>query len=134
MDAVNKSAKQRGRPFRPGESGNPRGRPFGSLNKRTRTLLEAAEAGGEMPLDFLLRLMRDTKAPLPRRIEAAKAAAPFLHPKLTAIDAKLSPTTSEPAPEKLLVEFVVPSQGHTREELKDPAQPRGNHVVHNGDA
>jgi hypothetical protein len=30
-----------------------------------------------MPLDFLLRLMRDPHSP--RRLEAAKAAAPFLH-------------------------------------------------------
>jgi hypothetical protein len=59
-------------------------------NKRTRTLLEAAEAGGEMPLDFLLRLMRDPQSPIARRIEAAlgvgakEAAAPFVHPKLQA--------------------------------------------------
>jgi hypothetical protein len=53
FDAVNKSGKQRGRPFRLGASGNPKGRPRGSLNKRTQALLEAAEAGGEMPLDFL---------------------------------------------------------------------------------
>src|SRR5262245_2330349 len=90
LNAVNKSGKQRGRPFQPGASGNPRGRPRGSLNKRTQTLLEAAEAGGEMPLDFLLRLMRDPHSPMARRLEAAKAAAPFLHPKLSAIDAKLS--------------------------------------------
>jgi hypothetical protein len=95
FDAVNKSGKQRGRPFRPGASGNPRGRPRGSLNKRTQTLLEAAEAGGEMPLDFLLRLMRDRHSPMARRLEAAKAAAPFLHPKLSAIDAKLSLTGSK---------------------------------------
>src|SRR6516165_2948155 len=99
MDAVNKSEKQRGRPFRPGASGNPKGRPRGSLNKRTQTLLKAAEAGGEMPLDFLLRLMRDPHSPIARRLEAAKAAAPFLHPKLSAIDAKLSSVEGNPSPE-----------------------------------
>jgi Family of unknown function (DUF5681) len=113
FDAVNKSGKQRGRPFRPGASGNPKGRPRGSLNKRTRTLLEAAKAGGEMPLDFLLRLMRDSHSPMARRLEAAKAAAPFLHPKLSAIDAKLSSVAGDPSAEidKIRIEFVLPSEG-----------------------
>jgi hypothetical protein len=114
LDAVNKSGKQRGRPFRPGASGNPRGRPRGSLNKRTQTLLEAAKAGGDMPLDFLLRLMRDPHSPMARRIEAAKAAAPFLHPKLSAIDAKLNSVAGDPSAETdtIRVEFVLPSKSH----------------------
>jgi hypothetical protein len=107
-DAVKNSGKERGRPFMPGASGNPRGRPRGSLNKRTRTLLEAAEAGGEMPLEFLLRLMRDPQSPIVRRLEAAKAAAPFLHAKLCAVEPKLSPAVAEPPPEKtsVVVEFA----------------------------
>jgi len=96
MDAVNNSRKQRGRPFKQGLSGNPRGRPRGSRNKRTRTLIEAAEAGGDMPLDFLLRLMRNPGAPITRRLEAAKVAAPFLHPRLCPVEPK--PITD---PEKL---------------------------------
>ena len=116
LDAVNKSGKQRGRPFKPGASGNPRGRPRGSLNKRTQTLLEAAEAGGEMPLDFLLRLMRDPHSP--RRLEAAKAAAPFLHSKLSAIDAKLSSFAGNPSSETdtIRVQFVLPSKNDTRDD------------------
>jgi hypothetical protein len=39
-----------------------------------------------MPLDFLLRLMRDPRAPIAKRLEVAKAAAPFLHPRLNPID------------------------------------------------
>jgi hypothetical protein len=77
-------------------------------------LLEAAEAGGEMPLDFLLRLMRDPHSPMARRLEAAKAAAPFLHPKLSAIDAKLSSVAGDPSAETdtIRIEFVLPSNGH----------------------
>jgi hypothetical protein len=65
-----------------------------------------------MPLDFLLRLMRDPHSPMARRLEAAKAAAPFLHPKLSVIDAKLS---QEPSPENgtITVESVLPSKSHT---------------------
>jgi hypothetical protein len=83
-----------------------------------QTLLEAAEAGGEMPLDFLLRLMRDSHSPMARRLEAAKAAAPFLHSKLTAIDAKLSSVAGNPSPEidAIRIEFVVPSKSHTRDD------------------
>ena len=106
MDAVNKSSKQRGRPFRPGISGNARGRPKGARNRRTRAVLEAAEAGGEMPLDFLLGLMRDPRATITRRLEAAKAAAPFLHPRLNAVDAKTAETA--PGVSSIRVEFVHP--------------------------
>jgi hypothetical protein len=52
-----------------------------------------------MPLDFLLRLMRDPQSPIARRLEAAKAAAPFVHAKLSVIEAKLSPA-AEPSPER----------------------------------
>jgi hypothetical protein len=69
-----------------------------------------------MPLDFLLRLMCDTQSPIARRLEAAKVAAPFLHPRLCAVEAKLSSTAAEPSPEKtsVTVEFVVPGTRHNR--------------------
>jgi hypothetical protein len=83
---VNNSPKQRGRPFPKGVSGNARGRPKGARNKRTQAVLEAAEAGGELPLDYMLRVMRDSEVPNVRRDEMAKSAAPYLHPKLSAVD------------------------------------------------
>lgn len=63
----------------------------GALNKRTRAALHSAQTGelgggGESPIDFLLRTMRDSKKPVELRIEAAKAVAPYLAPKLSAVE------------------------------------------------
>jgi hypothetical protein len=54
-----------------------------------------------MPLDFLLRLMRDPQSPISRRLEAGKAAAPFVHAKLNAIDAKLAQLSWSQRPEEV---------------------------------
>lgn len=56
------------------------GRPRGSVNKRTQAYLRTN--GGELPLDYMLKIMRDDTQPRERRDEMAKAAAPFLHAKL----------------------------------------------------
>jgi hypothetical protein len=34
------------------------------------------------PLDFLCAVYRDARQPMPRRMKAAEAALPFVHPKL----------------------------------------------------
>ena len=47
-------------------------------------ILEATAAGGEMPVEYMLRIMRDPREPAARRDEMAKAAAPYLHPKMQA--------------------------------------------------
>jgi hypothetical protein len=39
-----------------------------------------------MPLDFLLRIMRDPLAEEAKRIDCAKAAAPYVHAKRAPID------------------------------------------------
>jgi hypothetical protein len=66
------------------------GRKKGTPNKRTSVLAaktEAAVAGpeGEMPLDYMIRVMRDPTTEPHRRDAMAKAAAPYLHPQLAAI-------------------------------------------------
>jgi hypothetical protein len=58
------------------------GRPRGAISKSTRAILEAAAAGGEMPVEYMLRIMRDPREPAARRDDMAKAAAPFLHPRM----------------------------------------------------
>ena len=58
------------------------GRKKGSRNKRPRELIERIEASGLVPLEYMLSVMRDESAPPERRDEMAKAAAPFVHPRL----------------------------------------------------
>lgn len=59
-----------------------------------------------MPLDFLLRVFRDDTQPIERQLEAAKAAAPYCHPKLTAIEH--SAVEDEEKVTEIRVSFVKP--------------------------
>ena len=66
------------------------GRKKGIANKRTREIADAAIAQGLTPLEYMLAVLRDETVEPERRDEMAKAAAPYLHPRLAAIEAKLS--------------------------------------------
>ena len=61
------------------------GRKPGTLNRFNRELLERAIEGGQLPLDYMLEIMRDQSLDTRLRIDAAKAAAPYVHQKLSAI-------------------------------------------------
>ena len=61
------------------------GRKPGTPNKASAARAAAIAASGLSPLDFLLSVLRDTKQELPIRIEAARAAAAYVHPKLAAV-------------------------------------------------
>ena len=54
------------------------GRPRGSRNQKTLEQVQAVEQGGITPLEYLLQVMRDTNRDEQVRLEAAKAAAPFV--------------------------------------------------------
>jgi hypothetical protein len=67
------------------------GRPKGS--KTRHKLLDEQirkELGeeGELPLAYMLRIMRDARYPKARRDEMAKAAAPYLHAKQQSVELK----------------------------------------------
>lgn len=66
------------------------GRKPGTRNRRTEEQAQAVAESGLTPLEFLVSIMRNPKIPRPERIEAAKAAAPFVHPKLSSIEAKVN--------------------------------------------
>ena len=71
------------------------GRKKGSATKRTREIAERAAEEGITPLEYMLQVMRtpsdheDEKIQIAReamRFEAAKAAAPYIHPRLAAVE------------------------------------------------
>jgi hypothetical protein len=71
------------------------GRPKGAATKKTREIADRAAAEGLTPLEYMLRVMRqetaheDPKVQAVREtlaFEAAKAAAPYMHPRLAAVE------------------------------------------------
>lgn len=73
------------------------GRKAGSATTRTREIADKAMADGITPLEFMLRIMRTEPSDdiedarlladlLGMRFEAAKAAAPYVHPRLAAVE------------------------------------------------
>lgn len=83
-------------------TGKPRGRPKGARNKATNARQAAVKASGSTPLDVMLKRMRyhEHQAELAKRRkdgkadeiqhlaaadEAARGAAPYVHPRLSAV-------------------------------------------------
>jgi hypothetical protein len=56
------------------------------VTKRTREIAERAAEQGITPLEFLVNTMRDTRQEFAARLDAAKAAAPYMHPRLAQVD------------------------------------------------
>jgi hypothetical protein len=61
------------------------GRKKGVLNKVTAEREAEIAASGLTPLEYMLDVLRDPRAPVARRDEMAKAAAPYVHQRLAAI-------------------------------------------------
>lgn len=71
------------------------GRKKGSATKKTREIADRAAEEGITPLEYMLNVMRqdsaheDPRIEIAReamRFEAAKAAAPYMHPRLAAVE------------------------------------------------
>jgi hypothetical protein len=65
------------------------GRHEDTPNQRTRDFHAAVEEAGVTPLAYMLQVMRDEKAEPERRDRMAAAAAPFIHPQLSNVEAKM---------------------------------------------
>lgn len=95
------------------------GRKAGSASTKTRDIADKAASEGITPLEFMLEIMRKEElaedadpaqilAHQAMRFEAAKAAAPYIHPKLSAVDATLSGKDGGPIDMNWTIEFVKP--------------------------
>ena len=68
------------------------GRKRGSPNKATQARQAAVAASGLTPLDYMLKVMRDPKADTARRDSMATASAPYVHPRLQAVQVSGDPS------------------------------------------
>ena len=62
------------------------GRQRGTPNKVNAQKRAELATSGELPLDYMLRVMRDDTVDPERRDHMARSAAPYLHAKLQATD------------------------------------------------
>lgn len=85
--------------FQPGQPRPPgAGRRKGSLNKKTKARKEQIEqikASGSDPITFFADLLKNPDHPLELRFNAAKELAPYMHPKLSSIEASNGAKTHE---------------------------------------
>lgn len=81
-DAHNTAGKQRGRPFEPGKSGNPSGRPKGSRNATTRLVEAMFEGEAEEVARKAIELAKAGDGPVLRavldRLAPARKDAPII--------------------------------------------------------
>jgi hypothetical protein len=63
------------------------GRQKGTPNRVTREREGEIAASGLTPLEWMLTVLRDTSQPFERRDDMAKAAAPYVHPRLSSVEA-----------------------------------------------
>jgi hypothetical protein len=86
----------------------PAGRPKGALNKKTKETVKRIINSGLTPLDYMMSVVQDESFDPEFRMEAAKAAAPYVHSKRVAVEGRPA-EFSEPMTETIgssLPDFV----------------------------
>ena len=64
----------------------PPGRPKGTPNKASTAREGKIAATGHTPLSYLISILQDPMQDVPTRMDAAKAAAPYVHPRLAQVE------------------------------------------------
>jgi hypothetical protein len=83
------------------------GRKQGSASTKTREIANKAASEGITPLEYMLTILRDEQQETAARFEAAKHAAPYIHPRLSSVEA--SGKDGTPLVPALNVSFVRPA-------------------------
>lgn len=89
--------------------GGPRpgsGRPKGSRDKGKAAMEALAVVSGETPIAFFASILADQTRPLELRFAAAKELAPYMHAKLSSIEANVKASVSH-EDKQTLVEQVI---------------------------
>lgn len=73
------------------------GRPRGAATQKTREVADKASVDGLTPLEYMLQVMRDKGADEAKRLDAAKSAAPYMHPRLSTVDTTVTISSHEDA-------------------------------------
>lgn len=60
-----------------------RGRPKGSLNRRSQQARDIVERMKCDPLEYLMSIVKNRRLPIELRLDAAKTATPFVHARLS---------------------------------------------------
>lgn len=86
------------------------GRKKGIPNKATAKREAAIAASGLTPLEYLLTVVRDPRASRAVRIDAAKSAAPYVHPKLSSVAMQVAGDADNPLKHTMeaTVRFIRP--------------------------
>lgn len=80
-----------------------KGRVKGVPNKASKVREAIIAAAGVTPLEYLLSVMRDSQD-VALRLEAAKAAAPYVHPRLANVELRATHTVSTELAEPVTLE------------------------------
>jgi hypothetical protein len=82
------------------------GRKKGIPNRASAAREAAIAASGLTPLEYMLTTMRDETKPIALRLDMAKAAAPYVHPRLASVEQAVNVDLREPS--SITVTFVEP--------------------------
>lgn len=99
------------------------GRQKGTPNKASAAKSAEIAASGETPLEYMLRVMRDPGREHDQRDKMAVAAAPYVHPRLAAIEhtgKNGAPLTEAADPREVAKAVLALLQGAIKPEVSDP--------------
>ncbi len=82
------------------------GRKKGIPNRASAAREAAIAASGLTPLDYMLSTMRNETKPVALRLDMAKAAAPYVHPRLASVEQ--TGDVAKPEPLSFTINFVEP--------------------------